>query len=574
MGLLQNTALPPKERRERSFTWGDVIVILSIVALLYGGARLAFNAPAFIEGPQISLAPSTLPWYTLLSVGRMLAAYLLSLLFTLTYGRMAAYNHRAEAILMPLLDVLQSVPILSFLPVVLLGLSAILPQRTAAELAAIVLIFTSQAWNMTFGWYQSLTTIPKELREASSIFRLNTWLRFKRLELPFGTIGLIWNSIMSWAGGWFFLMAAEIFTVGSKDFRLPGLGAYLQEAANQGDFRSIAFGLTALILTIVALDQFVWRPLLAWADRFKVEMTESDEPPASWFYDLIRASRLFLWVGSIFAKASEKFDRWMIRRAPMKGDWNGNGSKLDWKLVAFYLLIGVFILYGGYRAALMLISVPWSQWGQIGAGVVATFLRVSVSLVIALMWTIPVGVAIGTNRRVATVLQPIVQVTAAVPATAIFPVLLLFFINMTGGLNIAAVFLMLMGTQWYLLFNIIAGATAIPQDLKYTSSLLQLSRQERWRTLILPALFPYIVTGAITASGGAWNASIVAEYVHFGGQTLFATGIGSLISQATASGDYALLLASTLSMILAVVLANRLFWRRLYRLAEEKYRME
>lgn len=574
MGLLQNTAVPPKERLERSFTGGDAIVILFLVALLYGGARLAFDAPAFIEGPQISLKPSTLPWYTLLSVGRMLAAYLLSLLFTLTYGRMAAYNRRAESILMPLLDVLQSVPILSFLPVVLLGLNAILPQRTAAELASIVLIFTSQAWNMTFGWYQSLTTIPKELREASSIFRLNAWLRFKRLELPFAMIGLIWNSIMSWAGGWFFLMAAEIFTVGSKDFRLPGLGAYLHEAANQGDFRAIAFGLIALILTIVALDQFLWRPLLVWADRFKVEMTESDEPPTSWFYDLIHTSRLFLWFGSLFEKANEGFDHWMIRRAPMKADWDENGSKLNWRLIAFYGLIGAFILYGGYRAVEMLLSVPLPQWGQIGTGVLATALRVGVSLVIALLWTIPVGVAIGTNRRVATVLQPIVQVTAAVPATAIFPILLLFFINMTGGLNLAAIFLMLMGTQWYLLFNVIAGASAIPQDLKHTSSLLGLSRWERWRTLILPALFPYIITGSITASGGAWNASIVAEYVHFGGQTLFATGIGSLISQATAHGDYPLLLASTLSMILAVVLANRLFWRRLYRIAEEKYRLE
>lgn len=369
-------------------------------------------------------------------------------------------------------------------------------------------------------------------------------------------------------------MAAEIFTVGSRDFRLPGLGAYLQEAANQGDFRSIAFGLAALIITIVALDQFIWRPLLAWSDRFKVEMTESDEPPTSWFYDLIHTSKLFLWTRSLFGNLAERFDSWMIRRAPMRSSLEIDNSKLDWKMRLFYVLIGGVILYGGYRASLMLFSVPRSQWGQIGVGVAATFLRVSVSLVIALLWTIPVGVIIGTNRRVATVLQPIVQVTAAVPATAIFPILLLFFINMAGGLNIAAIFLMLMGTQWYLLFNIIAGASAIPQDLKYTSSLLQLSRWERWRTLILPSLFPFIITGSITASGGAWNASIVAEYVHFGGKTLFATGIGSLISQATASGDYPLLLASTLSMILTVVLANRLFWRRMFKIAEEKYRME
>lgn len=572
MGLLQNT-LPPKKRIKRPFTWGDVIVILLMAVLLYGGARLSFDSPLIIEGPQISLNPSALPWYTLLSVGRMLGAYILSLLFTLTYGRTAAYNRHAESVLMPLLDVLQSVPILSFLPIVLLGLSAILPERVAAELAAVVLIFTSQAWNMTFGWYQSLTTIPKELLEASSIFRLNTWLRFKRLELPFAMIGLIWNSVMSWAGGWFFLMASEIFTVGSKDFRLPGLGAYLQEASNQGNFYSIALGLAALIFTIVALDQFVWRPLLAWSDRFKVEMVESDQPPTSWFYDAVHTSRLFLWIRSVFFKANEQFDLWIIHHAPMRSYTEVETSKPNWKISIFYLLTGGLLLYGGYRAAFMLVLIPSTQWTQIGIGAFATFLRVSLSLVIALLWTIPVGVAIGTNRRVAAILQPIVQVTAAVPATAIFPIILLIFINVTGGLNIAAVFLMLMGTQWYLLFNIIAGASAIPQDLKNTTSILQLSRWETWRTLILPALFPFIITGAITASGGAWNASIVAEYVNFGGQTLFATGIGSLISQATAKGDYPLLLASTLSMILTVVLINRLFWRRLYKIADEKYRM-
>lgn len=572
MGLFQNS-LPPRERLKNPFTWGDVVVILLIAVLLYAGVRLAFASPSEIAGPEISLEPSALPRYTLLSVGRMAAAYILSLLFTLTYGRAAAYNRRAETILMPLLDVLQSVPILSFLPVVLLSLSAIMPQAIAAEIASIVLIFTSQVWNMTFGWYQSLTTIPNELREASSIFRLNGWLRFKRLELPFSMISLIWNSMMSWAGGWFFLMAAEIFTVGSRDFRLPGLGAYLQEAANQSDFRAIVFGLGALILTIVALDQFIWRPLLAWADRFKVEMTESEQPPTSWFYDLVHTSRVFLWANGIFKRMSDRFDQWMIRRAPMaSGDESNIGT--NWKAYSLYILIGGVILYGGYRSALMLASIPLAQWTQIGIGALATFLRVSVSLLIALLWTVPVGVAIGTNRRVASVLQPIVQVTASVPATAIFPILLLFFINLAGGLNIAAIFLMLMGTQWYLLFNIIAGASAIPQDLKYTSSLLGLSRWERWRTLILPALFPYIITGAITAGGGAWNASIVAEYVHFGGQTLFTVGIGALISRATAEGDYALLLASTLAMVLTVILINRLFWRRMYLIAEEKYRME
>lgn len=572
MGIFEIT-LPQKERMQRLFTWGDAVVLLIIAVLLYGGVRLAFNAPAEIRGPEIRLEPRVLPWYALLSVGRMTAAYLLSLAFTLLYGRAAAYNRRTERILMPLLDVLQSVPILSFLPVVLLSLSAILPQGIAAELASIVLIFTSQAWNMTFGWYQSLTTIPIELREASRIFRLNDWLRFKKLELPFGMISLLWNSMMSWAGGWFFLMAAEIFTVGARDFRLPGLGAYLHEAANQGNLNAILWGLAALILTIIALDQFVWRPLLAWSDRFKLEMVESDQPPTSWFYDLLHNSMLSKALGRLFAPLTERLDLWLARRSPMR-DPQEEGQKRNWLNILLALALAALLLYGGLRAAHMLASLPAAQWGQILVGVLATLLRVVVSLLIALAWTIPVGVAIGTNRRVAAVLQPVVQVTASVPATAIFPVFLLLVVHLAGSLDIAALFLMLMGTQWYLLFNVIAGASAIPQDLKYTSALLGLKGWARWRTLILPALFPYIITGAITASGGAWNASIVAEYVEFGGQTLFTTGVGSLISQSTASGDYTLLLAATLSMVLTVVLINRLFWRPLYRLAEEKYRME
>ncbi len=558
----------------RGFSMGDVVVLVGIAVFIYVGVRLALQAPETVAGPTISLSPRVLPYYALRSLGRMAAAYFLSLAFTLVYGRLAAYNRRAEQVLMPLLDVLQSVPILSFLPVVLLSLSAILPERTAAELASIVLIFTSQVWNMTFAWYQSLTTIPVELREASAIFRFNGWLRFKVLELPFAAISLIWNSMMSWAGGWFFLMAAEIFTVGQRDFRLPGLGAYLQEAANQGDTRAILWGIGALVLVIVALDQLLWRPLLAWADRFKLEMVEGENPPTSWFYDLLRSAHILEWLSrGVWRPLSERLDYWFIRRAAAAEARVEKPSR-PYLFFLLALLLGLGLAYGGFRAALMLAAVPARQWGEIGLGVLATLLRVSVSLLIALAWTIPVGVAIGTNPRVATYLQPTVQVMASIPATALFPVFLLLILGLPGGLNLAAVVLMLTGTQWYLLFNVIAGASAIPQDLKYTSAIIGLSHWERWRTLILPSLFPYIITGAITASGGAWNASIVAEYVEFGGKTLFIPGIGALITRATATGDYHLLLAATLAMVLAVVLINRLFWRRLYRLAEERYRME
>ncbi len=570
---------PPHFRTEQpirqTFSAGDGLALLLVAVLLYVGTRLALNAPEVVSGPVIALTPHALPWYAALSVARMAGAYALSLAFTLVYGRIAAYNRRAEQVMMPLLDVLQSVPILSFLPVVLLGLSAILPEKAAAELAAIVLIFTSQVWNLTFAWYQSLTTIPKELREASSIFRLNTWMQFKTLELPFAAISLVWNSMMSWAGGWFFLMAAEIFTVGQRDFRLPGLGAFLHEAAEQSNFTAIAWGIGTLVLVIVLLDQLVWRPLLAWSDRFKVAMVDDAAPPTSWFYDAWRSARLTHWLRSrVSGPLLERVDNLFVRRFPVVETAVAPTTFSVWAGRFLALPSLALLLYGVYRAGTLLLSVSLAQWQAVGLGLLATLLRVTIALLIALAWTVPLGVAIGTNRRLAALLQPLVQIAASVPATALFPVLLLFVLRLPAGLNIAAVLLMLMGTQWYLLFNVIAGASAIPQDLKYTSSLLQLGRWARWRTLILPALFPYLVTGAITAGGGAWNASIVAEYVQFGGQTLQTVGLGALISTATVQGDFALLLAATLTMVLAVILINRLLWRRLYVMAEEKYRME
>ncbi len=555
---------------------GDGLILLALATLLYIGVRLALHAPAAVAGPTLSLSPTALPWYALLSLGRMTAAYLLSLLFTLAYGYASARNRLAEKLLTPLLDVLQSVPILSFLPVVLLSLIAFLPQGPAAELASIVLIVTSQAWNMTFSFYQSLITIPAEMREASAIFRLGPWLRFRTMELPFAAPGLIWNSMMSWAGGWFFLMAAETFAVGRRDFRLPGLGSYLQAAANAGDLRSVLLGIGTLVLIIVLMDQLVWRTILAWANKFKVEMVESDGAPESWFYDALSRSWLLEQFGKlVWHPLNERIDAVMGRlfqdAAPSSRPDDGRPSVA---LVVVGVLALAGLTYGGVRVALSLVTLPGEQWARIGLGAVATLLRVAVSLIVAAVWTIPVGVLIGTNRKAAAVLQPIVQIIASVPATALFPVILLMLINVAGGLNLAAVLLMLMGTQWYVLFNVIAGASAIPQDLAFTTQLLQLRGWARWRTLILPALFPYLITGMITAGGGAWNASIVAEYVNFGGQTHSTVGVGALIAEATASGNYVLLLGATLTLIITVVTINRLFWRRLYKIAGEKYRME
>lgn len=561
---------------QRRATLADGVVLLSLAVVFYGGLSLAANfAGQQAAAGHISLEPGALPIYTLYSISRMLGAYILSLLFTLFYGRMAAYNRRAERVMLPLLDVLQSVPILSFLPVVLLSLSAVLPQRLAVELASIVLIFTSQAWNMTFAWYQSLTSIPKELKEASAIFRLNSWISFKTLELPFAAIPLIWNSMMSWAGGWFFLMAAEIFTVGQESFHLPGLGAYLQAAALQGNLKALVWGLATLVFVILIMDQWIWRPLLTWADRFKIEMVENDNPPTSWFYELSHNARVVRWFERRIARpVFERLDATLIRRYPV-GDVIRQRDERPG--AGFYLTVIIgcgLLLYGGHRVGATFIQLPLNEWTTILIGIFGTMLRVFISLAVAMLWTVPVGYAIGSNPKLARWFQPVVQVVASLPATALFPVLVAALAALYGGLNLSAVLLMLMGTQWYLLFNIIAGAAAIPQDLKYTTSLLGIKGWDRWRTLILPALFPFIITGAITASGGAWNASIVAEYIQFGGKTLSVTGIGAVIAAATSSGDYPLLLISTLCMILTVVLINRLLWRRFYRLAGERFKME
>jgi NitT/TauT family transport system permease protein len=560
-------------RPHRPVGLGDLVVFLIVAVLIYAGVRLAFRAPAYVQGPEISLSPAALPWYAFLSTLRMLAAYVLSLAFSLFYGYKAARSRYAEIFFLPLLDVLQSVPILSFLPVAVLALTAFLPERLGVELAAIFLIFTSQAWNLTFAWYQSLITIPQELREAGAIFRLRSYLRLRFLELPFAAIQLIWNSMMSWAGGWFFLMASEMFTVGARDYRLPGLGSYLQKAAYLGDTRALAWGLVTLIFLIVLLDQLVWRPLLAWAERFKLEMVESEGKTSSWFYKVLRGSVLWssLWQ-RVLGPLDQRLLAWSLRKKALGETEGKRRSRLQ-----FYVLTGILggaLALGVAWAARFLLSLPASQWIPIFEGAGATMLRVILALLLSALWTIPVGVLVGLNPRAASWIQPVVQIAASIPATALFPVLVMGLVHLPGGLNLAAVLLMLTGSQWYILFNTIAGARAIPQDLKYTARLMGLSRWQRWKILYFPALFPYLVTGAITASGGAWNASIVAEHVTFGGQTLYTVGLGAIIAQATERGYYPLLFAATLTMITLVVAINRLLWRRLYRVAEERFKLE
>jgi len=559
--------------------WADFVVLLMILVGLFAMLKLAYYAPAAAKSTPVSLGLRYIPYYAWKSVFRMIMAYILSILFSIFYGYAAAKNKLNEKIMLPILDILQSTPILSFLPVFVFGLTAIMPQKLALEIAAILLIFTSQAWNMTFAWYQSLTTIPKELREASNIFLLNPWMRFKKLELPFGFVSLIWNSIMSWSAGWFYLIAAEILTVGNKNFEMVGLGSYMQEATNQGNVRALIIGIITLIVIIVILDQFVWRPLLFWAKKFNLEMVSAgvETETASWFYPVLRQSKIILWVERKITKPlTESIDTFYNKRLSKKKIVvHSEDEPVNKKvLIGIGIVLGLALLFGAQRMFAFMSNIKASQYWYILIAAFATTLRVFVALALSLLWTIPVGVLIGSNKRAALVLQPLVQVAASVPATAFFPFLILFFIKLPFGINIAAIVLMILGTQWYLLFNIIAGVATIPQDLRYTASLMRLKKWNYWKTLILPALFPFIITGSITASGGAWNASILAEYVTTHDKTYSTIGLGSIVADANATSNYPMLFAATFVMIVFVTCINRFGWRRLYALAKEKYKME
>ncbi|MCC6179320.1 MAG: ABC transporter permease subunit [Chloroflexi bacterium] len=572
-------------RRRSHLAWLVDLVLFIAIGFVIAGIVAAVRrwAAPFTPGVEIDLALNALPAYAGLSVLRMALAYVLSLLFSLIYARIAVASRPAEWVMLPLLDILQSIPILSFMPGVVLALVALFPGRNLGlEPAAIVLIFTSQAWNLAFGFHQSLVTIPKEMHEAATIYRLNAWRRFTRLELPFGAISLVWNSMMSWAGGWFFLMAAEQFVLGEQDFRLPGLGSYLQTAADAGDVPALLAGLTTLVAVIVLIDLLVWRPLVAWSVRFRVEQTEG-VPTSSAILNILQRSRALAWFGGrIVEPFGEAVDRLMGRVFPLPSapvsTRGGRGARV-WDAVrvvpGLLIVLGAAgLLWSGYAAGRLLSQVTADDWAALGVGAAATLGRTMAAVAIGAAWTVPVGVAIGLNPRLARHVQPIVQIVAAVPATALFPVLLLAVLARPGGLEIAAIGLMLLGTQWYILFNVIAGASAIPTDLRDTADIYQVTGWHRWRYVILPAIFPYLVTGAITATGGAWNASVVSEYVTFGGSRFVTVGLGATIAIAADAADYPLLLAATVTMAAIVVLLNRFIWRRFYRLAERRYRLD
>lgn len=564
------------EMTDRRSGWGmaDLLVGVVVLAILSLIIAWATHAPhPHPEVGSISLAFWRLPLYALYSWLRMAAAYLISLLFTFVYAYAAAYNKRAEKILLPLLDILQSIPVLSFLPVVLLAFIALFPgSRIGVNLASIVLIFTGQVWNMVFALYHGLITIPRDLKESALSLNLSAWQRFRTLELPYSMVGLVWNSMMSWAGGWFFLMAAEMFSLGSRNYQLLGLGSYLQAAANRADWLAEIAGLVTLVGVIVLMDQLIWRPLLAWADKFKMELVEGDTRMRSAVLMILRRSQIVAWAGEqIWAPFLEWTDRFFGETVPAlrrTGPIPMLATFLRTALIIAAILVLVIALQGTVRLAAHL---SWGQVTLVFAATGATLLRVVTALAISVVWTVPVGVLIGMNRKWAAALTPVTQIAASVPATALFPGIVALLIHLQGGLSSAAVLLMVLGTQWYVLFNVIAGASAIPEDLREATQMFRLRRVKVWTTLILPAIYPYLITGLITAAGGAWNASIVAEYVSFQSHVYTTFGIGSLIAQASTAGRFPLLLLATSSLAVVVVVINRLIWRPLYNRAAERY---
>ena len=564
--------------QKSKFGWADIIVIFLLLAILYAAAKLgsAMEVPfSAVQQPKISLNPIWLPYYAGRSLLRMFIAFAASLIFTFVYGRIAAYNKTAEKIMIPAIDILQSVPVLGFLSATVLAFMALFPgSLLGVECASIFAIFTGQVWNMTFSFYHSLQTIPRELDEATKMNRLGTWNRFTKLEVPFSMIGLVWNSMMSFGGGWFFLAASESISVLNQNIHLPGIGSYMALAADQGNIRAIFYSILAMIILIVLVDQLFWRPIIAWSQKFKIELTESGEIPTSWVFNIVRRARFVQYLSRNLRRVLHD---WMIELTKKSSQMAfpeipGLIKKsIKWLLVVLVAAVVCKYLYEGIILVSKL-SLP-ELTNAILLGLL-TSLRVFISTLLAVIWTLPVGVFIGTNPKLSRIAQPIVQILASFPANMAFPIITILYLKLKISMEIGAIPLMMLGTQWYVLFNVIAGAMAIPSDLKEASSILKLSRRQKWKTLILPAVFPFLITGCITASGGAWNASIVSEIVSWKSSTLQASGLGSYIAQATTKGNWPEIIWGIIVMCVFVVIVNRLLWRRLYDLAQRKYHLD
>jgi NitT/TauT family transport system permease protein len=554
----------------------DIIVFVLIAGALVALAHAAreMGAPLRdLDFAPVTLDPGNLPEYALRTTLRMFAAILVSLLFTLVVGTLAAKSRKAELVIVPALDILQSVPVLGFLTFTVIFFLRLFPgSQLGAECAAIFAIFTSQAWNMAFSYYQSLRAIPGDLDEVTRHVRMSSWLRFKRLELPYSAPGLIWNTMMSMSGGWFFVVASEAIAVGDTRINLPGIGSWLALAIERQDIGAVALAVGTMAVVILAYDQLVFRPIIAWADKFRFEQTAAQERPQSWVYDLMRRAQL---IKSALAALAWFTNRVPVLRRPAPSRFSATPS-----LGKYGDGIWLAVVFAGAAYALWL-AVRYLR-ANLGAADVATafglgfltLIRVMVLIAIASLIWVPIGVWIGLRPRVAERAQPIAQFLAAFPANVLFPMVVVGIVSLHLDPNIWLSPLMVLGTQWYILFNVVAGASAFPTDLREASAVYRLHSWQWWRDVILPGIFPYYVTGALTASGGSWNASIVAEVASWGDTKLQAAGLGSFIAQATEAGDYPRVVLGVAVMSIFVVAVNRLLWRPLYKLGMRRYRID
>jgi len=550
-----------------------VLIAAAFVAMAYGAREIAAPASKLAVEP-ITLDPANLPEYALRTTLRMFAAIAASLVFTFVVATLAAKSRKAELVIVPALDILQSVPVLGFLTFTVVFFLRLFPKsELGAECAAVFAIFTSQAWNMAFSFYQSLRTVPADLDEVSHHFQLSPWLKFWRLEAPFAAPGLIWNTMMSMSGGWFFVVASEAITVGDTTVKLPGIGSWLAVAIADKNILAVVQAVLAMAIVILAYDQLLFRPIVAWADKFRFEQTAAQQRPRSWVYDLWRRGRVVrrltlatAWIGRVISVLPMGLAR-PARRAETPA--SGRVSDIIWRLLV--LALAAYALW-----RIVLFTRSTLGWSDVRLAIemgLLTLARVVVLIAVASAIWVPIGVWIGLRPWMATRVQPLAQFLAAFPANVLFPIAVVLIVSLQLNPDIWLSPLMVLGTQWYILFNVIAGASAFPTDLREASTLFRLRTWQWWRKVIIPGILPYYVTGALTATGGSWNASIVAEVASWGSTKLRAVGLGSYIADATEAADYPRVVLGIVVMSVMVVVCNRLIWRPLYRLAERRFRL-
>lgn len=567
-------------QREYSPNRWDILalfVVFSILILLALAAK-QFSVPYQLgQVIPISLSPDHLPNYAVQTVLRMLIAMLFSLLFTFTIGTLAAKNSHAEKVLIPIIDILQSVPVLGFLSITVVGFIALFPGSLwGPECASIFAIFTSQVWNITLSFYQSLRTVPEDLREAAAMFHLSPWQRFWRIEVPFAMPGLLWNVMLSMSASWFFVVASEAITVSGQNIVLPGIGSYIAMAISHSNIRAVVYAIFTMFLVILLYDQLLFRPLVKWSERFKAEQTGAESTIKAWSVKLFHRTRLLRYAGFFLALFA---DRWV--NLAMFNRQKEISSKLPNPYFSRLIIILWYIaLTLGLTSAIWLVyhflyhSISMVEIRHVFFLGFITALRVFATVIVSTIIWLPIGVWIGLKPRIAEIAQPVAQFLAAFPTYVLFPVVVIMILHFHLNVEIWITPLMLLGTQWYILFNVIAGAAAIPKDLLQAADNFGVKGWMWWKRLILPGIFPYYITGAITAVGNAWNTTVAAEVVSWGNVTLRATGLGAFITDNSATGNFPNLALGIGVMSLIVVVFNRIFWRPLYELAKSRYQLD